>query len=258
MSVVLLDSAVVHYEALGRGRPVLMLHTWVGSWRYWISAMQTLSSTYRVYAIDLWGFGDSTKFPDKGHFENQVTLIDRFLDQMGIGRIALVGHGLGAVVGLEFARRNADFVDRVMAVGYPVRSGVLESRLAQTSLSEAAQWLLGDVAGVDAVMAEISKVSAVVVQQCLTEMPALPDWNNLPTCLLVNGGNDPLAAPSAVSAGQVLPQHCHEFCLDQAGHFPMLEDDLKFNRLLMEFLALSSGESPRDLQLKEEWKRRVR
>jgi len=258
MSVVLLESAVVHYEALGRGRPVLMLHSWVGSWRYWISAMQTLSSTYRVYAIDLWGFGDSTKLPDKGHFENQVALIDRFLDQMGIGRIALVGHGLGAAVGLEFARRNADFVDRVMTVGYPVRSGALELRLSQVSLNEAAGWLLGDVDGVDAVTAEASKANAVVIQQCLAEMPASPDWNNLPTCLLVNGGNDPLAAPLVASANQVLPQHCHEFYLDQAGHFPMLEDDLRFNRLLMEFLALGSGESPRSLQLKEEWKRRVR
>lgn len=258
MSVILLESAVVHYEALGRGRPVLMLHSWVGSWRYWISAMQTLSSTYRVYAIDLWGFGDSTRLPDKGHFENQVALIDRFLDQMGIGRIALVGHGLGAAVGLEFTRRNADFVDRVMTVGYPVRSGALELRLSQTSLNETAGWLLGDVDGVDAVTAEASKANAVVIQQCLAEMPTLPDWNNLPTCLLVNGGNDPLAAPLVASANQVLSQHCHEFYLEQAGHFLMLEDDLRFNRLLMEFLALGSGESPRSLQLKEEWKRRVR
>jgi pimeloyl-ACP methyl ester carboxylesterase len=258
MSVVLLESAVVHYEALGRGRPVLMLHSWVGSWRYWISAMQTLSSTYRVYAIDLWGFGDSTKLPDKGHFENQVALIDRFLDQMGIGRIALVGHGLGAAVGLEFARRNADFVDRVMAVGYPVRSGALDLRLSQASVTEVAQWLLGDNTGVEAVISETPKVNAKIVQQCLAELPSTPDWNSLPTCLLVNGGNDPLASPPMAGADQVLPENCHEFYLDQAGHFSMLEDDLRFNRLLMEFLALGSGESPRSLQLKEEWKRRVR
>jgi hypothetical protein len=38
----------------------------------------------------------------------------------------------------------------------------------------------------------------------------------------------------------------------------MLDEPSKFNRLMADFLTLSSGESPRQLQLKEEWKRRVR
>lgn len=50
----------------------------------------------------------------------------------------------------------------------------------------------------------------------------------------------------------------HTVTFDQSGHFPMLDKSSKFNRLLGDFLSLSSGESPRDLQLKEEWKRRVR
>ncbi len=38
----------------------------------------------------------------------------------------------------------------------------------------------------------------------------------------------------------------------------MLDETAKFNRLLIDFLALDSGLSPRELELKEEWKRRVR
>jgi hypothetical protein len=38
----------------------------------------------------------------------------------------------------------------------------------------------------------------------------------------------------------------------------MMDDAGTFNRLLTDFLALESGLSPRELQLKEEWKRRVR
>jgi len=45
---------------------------------------------------------------------------------------------------------------------------------------------------------------------------------------------------------------------EQSGHFPMLDESAKFNRLLIDFLSLASGESPRQLQMKEEWKRRVR
>jgi hypothetical protein len=38
----------------------------------------------------------------------------------------------------------------------------------------------------------------------------------------------------------------------------MLEEASKFNRLLGDFLALKSGEDLHNLELKEEWKRRVR
>jgi hypothetical protein len=38
----------------------------------------------------------------------------------------------------------------------------------------------------------------------------------------------------------------------------MMDEAARFNRLLTDFLALDSGLSPRELQLKEEWKRRVR
>ncbi len=59
MSAVLLDEKIVHYEVLGRGRPIIFLHGWVGSWRYWVPAMQIAAMSFRAYAIDLWGFGDT-------------------------------------------------------------------------------------------------------------------------------------------------------------------------------------------------------
>jgi pimeloyl-ACP methyl ester carboxylesterase len=55
-----------------------------------------------------------------------------------------------------------------------------------------------------------------------------------------------------------LPEQAHQITFDSSGHFPMLDETSKFNRLLVDFLSLSSGASPRQLQLKEEWKRRVR
>jgi hypothetical protein len=38
----------------------------------------------------------------------------------------------------------------------------------------------------------------------------------------------------------------------------MLDQPNKFNRLMNDFLDLPSGQSPQQLQLKEEWRRRVR
>ena len=65
MSAIILEQEVVHYEVLGRGRPLIFLHGWVGSWRYWIPVMQAASLTFRAYALDQWGFGDTAKDPNR-------------------------------------------------------------------------------------------------------------------------------------------------------------------------------------------------
>ena len=88
MSAILLEGSIVHYEVLGRGRPVIFLHGWFGSWKYWITSMQVASTSYRAYALDLWGFGDTTHNVLGYSLEQQSALLDRFLNEMGIGKIA--------------------------------------------------------------------------------------------------------------------------------------------------------------------------
>ena len=50
----------------------------------------------------------------------------------------------------------------------------------------------------------------------------------------------------------------HQIEMESSGHFPMIDEATRFNRLLTDFLALDSGVSPRELQVKDEWRRRVR
>ena len=52
--------------------------------------MQVTSTSYRAYALDLWGFGDTAHNILNYSLEQQATLLDRFLNEMGIGKIALV------------------------------------------------------------------------------------------------------------------------------------------------------------------------
>lgn len=90
MSAALLDDKIVHYEVLGRGRPIIFLHGWVGSWRYWVPAMQTAAMSFRAHAFDLWGFGDTAHELSCYFMEQQATLLDRFMQEMGIGKVALI------------------------------------------------------------------------------------------------------------------------------------------------------------------------
>jgi pimeloyl-ACP methyl ester carboxylesterase len=260
LSAILLDGSIVHYEVLGRGRPVIFLHGWVGSWRYWITSMQVTSTSYRAYALDLWGFGDTASNVLNYSLEQQATLLDRFLNEMGIGKIALVGHGLGALVGMTFATRFPQSVDRMMAVSCPLDYPSVNARLRTASLAELTDWLSSRTpeavtALTDAVKADSQAIAASMVG--LQANNIFSSFRNLSIpCLLVYGDKD--QAITAPDEEQALSTMTHQVSLDNSGHFPMIDETIKFNRLLTDFLALEPGLSPRELQMKEEWRRRVR
>ncbi len=262
MSAVILQDEIVHYEVLGRGRPLFFLHGWVGSWRYWIPAMQAASISYRAYAIDLWGFGDSAKKPSKYSLLQQVSLLNDFCDKMGIGKIALVGHGLGALVAINFASSYPASVDRLMVVSLPIGRDTLSPRLLTDTPADLAEWLLGRMPATDAARAEAPKADSQAINASLEDFDQ-HGWEALSTkitvpCLFVHGANDPAVTVPRPEEIVALPEHTHQISFEQSGHFPMLDEANQFNRLMADFLALASGESPRQLQLKEEWKRRVR
>jgi len=260
MSAILLEQDIVHYEVLGRGRPLVFLHGWVGSWRYWIPVMQAASVSFRAYAIDLWGFGDSAKKQSRYSLDQQIYLLDGFLDSLGIGRVALVGHGLGAMIALQYALLHPDIVDRVMAVSYPLEENMVNSRLRSGPPADLADWLLGRTPLTEPVRADASKADQQAVQISLNHLGSLQKaFHQMATaCVLVNGQNDPAIELPRLEQIASLPEFTQAVVFDQSGHFPMLDENNKFNRLMGDFLALPSGESPRQLSLKEEWKRRVR
>ena len=260
MSAILIDSSIVHYEVLGRGRPVIFLHGWVGSWRYWITSMQVASTSFRAYALDLWGFGDTAHSVLNYSLEQQASLIDRFLMEMGIGKIALVGHGLGALVGMSFASRFPQSVDRIMAVSCPLDYAAVHTRLRTSSPLELTEWLSSrtpeaTTALVDSVKADTQAIAASMVGLQANNIFSTFRALNIP-CLLVYGDKDPgITTPDEEFS---LSTMTHQIELEGSGHYPMIDETVKFNRLLTDFLALDSGTSPRELQMKEEWRRRVR
>ncbi len=262
MSAILLDHAIIHYEALGRGRPIVFLHGWIGSWRYWISSMQVASTSYRAYALDLFGYGDTTHDPASYSLEKQAGLLSGFLDEMGIGKIALVGHGLGALVGFYFAAQQPGSVDRIMAISSPLEVAAINARLRTANMTELVDWLSSKTGEAASALSDASKSDQQAVASSISSFSVNGLFNefrsvNVP-CLLVYGQNDPSVRVPPVENTIPMGLHVHQINLEDSGHFPMLDESARFNRLLTDFLALESGMSPRELQLKEEWKRRVR
>lgn len=184
MSAITVGGDLVHYEVLGRGRPVVLVHGWVGSWRYWIPLMQQLHLKYRVYAVDLFGFGDSSKNREKYTIEHQVKLLEEFMRELGLPKAAMIGHGLGAQVIAEFAQNHQDMVVRMLIANAPLFDpGDLTTRVPPghrvllTGTTEADQKASMDIKALAA--ATISATPTVSATP--TPTPATPTVSTTPT-----------------------------------------------------------------------------
>lgn len=120
MSSITTDQGIVHYEVYGRGRPVILLHGWLGSWGLWQETMAYLGRYYRTYALDFWGFGDSGKKRETYAVQDFVDLVDQFMDHLGIVQAPLVGHSMGGTVSLSVAIQYPHRVSKVVVIGSPI------------------------------------------------------------------------------------------------------------------------------------------
>ena len=120
MSSITTDQGIVHYEVYGRGRPVILLHGWLGSWGIWQETMEYLGRYYRTYALDFWGFGESGKKRETYAVQDFVSLVDQFMEHLGIVSAPLVGHSMGGTVSLSVALSHPERVSKVVVIGSPI------------------------------------------------------------------------------------------------------------------------------------------
>lgn len=273
MSAIHIDNRLVHYEVVGRrGAPVIFLHSWLGSWRYWLPTMENAAERYRTFAIDFWGFGESDRRDGAFSIAEYVDLVLHFMYQLGIARASIVGHGLGGMVALRAASRHPDRFSRLMIVNTPIQGSQIQNHVRPGALSR----LFGRAAPsniwtrlmrqlnvdypqiLNEIIEDTDSLSETVVQRVITsvaETDLREDLECLETPLLaVFGEKDTIVSPDQArflrddhaSMQQVIK-------LPRSNHFPFLDQPNVFNRLLMDFQE-SKGTQ---VEIKSEWRRRV-
>ncbi len=274
MSALYLDNRLVHYEVFGRGQPVIFLHSWVGSWRYWVSTMDQVAVRYRTYALDFWGFGES----DRNHADCSISvyanMLCRFMDDMGISRANLVGHGLGGMVAIRAAKDNPDRFIRLLLVSTPLQGAVINGAtkggtfsrlLGQNNPSSIWSKLIRQIPISDPeVQQELYEDTDSLSEEVLKNIQKSIFATDLRPVLKSLSTNIPLLAAYGEKDSIVAPDHArflndsnelpHQLIvLRGASHFPFLDDPMTFSRMLLDFL-ISQG-SP--VEIKEHWRRRV-
>ncbi len=261
MSAIVINAGLVHYEAFGRGKPIVFIHGWLGSWRYWMQTMEALAIDHRVYALDLWGFGDSDKSEKRFSMEDYVALVAGFITELGIEKPILVGHGLGASVAIMYAHQYTDATEKIVAVGLALSPEHINPRLLKRNETS----LLGRVfrwnpIPTPEVETEAQRAAASVIERSIASLGEIDIAETLKSLscnvLLVYGEKDDVVSPTSSQILNGSLTHIKTIVLPSARHFPMIDTSSKFNRLLIDFAEEST--SLESLSLKEEWRRRVR
>jgi haloalkane dehalogenase len=96
------------------GDAVVCVHGFPESSRMWIALMEALAAGgRRSVAPDLYCLGDSDD-PGPATFERSLEQFSEWLDELALGRIALVVHDWGGFIGLAWACEHPDLVSALV------------------------------------------------------------------------------------------------------------------------------------------------
>ena len=111
-----INNHTIFYTVKGEGKPLLLIHGYgAGIW-IWEKQIEVLSQSYRVYALDLigYGFSDRPKIPYTP--ESYVLFLKDFMDGVGIEKATLIGNSMGGGIAWAMAILFPERVDRLILI----------------------------------------------------------------------------------------------------------------------------------------------
>ena len=119
----------INYVEAGKGETILFLHGFPSYWFSLSRQMKTLSSDYRVVAIDGLGAGNSSAPLDVSSYklENMSAHLAALLDHLGAENFHIVGHDWGSAFAFGLAQRFPDRVLTVTGMSAPPMNAVLDA-----------------------------------------------------------------------------------------------------------------------------------
>ncbi|MFN8376056.1 MAG: alpha/beta hydrolase [Anaerolineae bacterium] len=259
MATLVTEQGIVHYETYGRGRPVLLLHGWLGSWALWRNSIEILGKEFRTYALDFFGFGESGDQANDFSVDNFVMLVNQFMDRLGIVKAPLVGHSMGGTVSLSAAVRYPEKIVKVIVIGSPVQGNSLNLLLKMSGYRNIAHlfWLYpsllqlflrgysyfmakdGKMLG-DMITTDVSKITVDSFFQSIgtlraTDLRSQIGGIKVPV-LGIYGKKDIIVHPNQnKTLKQYLPSS-RIALFENSGHFPMMDEPTRFHETVRDFL----------------------
>jgi len=96
--------------------PIVLIHGSGGAINWWDDVLPLLSADNRVVAIDLLGYGGSSKPRDGYSVESQAGLVAQVLTSLGIDTATVVGHSFGGKIATALAESSPELVAGVALI----------------------------------------------------------------------------------------------------------------------------------------------
>ncbi|KKR51568.1 MAG: hydrolase alpha/beta domain protein [Candidatus Levybacteria bacterium GW2011_GWC1_40_19] len=245
-----IDGGSVYYQETGSGRPLILLHGWGQDVSSFWGLVPLLKNKFRLYLIDLPGFGRS-ELPKKSFtVQDYADVIKKFIKQKKLEKPIVLGHSLGGRVAIKLASSNPNLIDKLIlegAAGIKPKQGLL--KIGAYIPAKIFRFLIPNifnlktkirhkfykVIGSDYINAgPLRETLKNILAEDLTQ--DLKKINN--ETLLIWGDRDP-NPQSSISIGKKmyrLIKNSRIEVIEEAGHFPHLENPKMFAYYVKEFV----------------------
>lgn len=228
----------IHYEVMGEGDPVVFIHGLSESGRVWYRNAPEIARHYRVYLLDLPGFGRMRKQRKHFQLEHMPLWLVGWLRAMGLSKVSLVGHSMGGYVVSMAAAMHPEMVGHLVlvdSIGIPFRTSVL--RLVYPALKSIARTT---PAFWPCIHYDYTRAGPLMVLKAAHQIVALDELEALSTIqtptLVVWGEQDDLVP---LSSGRQLHERISGsrlLVIPKVNHFSMFSRPQIFNTALLTFL----------------------
>lgn len=141
-----IDGLRVHYRDEGDGPTLLLIHNELGSLASWDKWVEEIGDRYRIVRMDLPGFG-LTGSASVQDFSRSATVnfLTRFIDELGLTNINLVGSSYGGFTAWNYALDNPDNVSRLILItpiGYTQKLPTIIDAFTQPGVETASNYVI--------------------------------------------------------------------------------------------------------------------
>lgn len=105
----------LHYQIVGAGEPLVIIHGLFGSSDNWRSIAKQLENFAQVITIDLRNHGKSPHNSQQ-NYSLMVKDLVGLLDDLNIGKTNIIGHSIGGKVAMEFASSHPERLNKLVVV----------------------------------------------------------------------------------------------------------------------------------------------
>lgn len=111
----------LHYQTLGQGQPLILLHGLFGSSDNWGTVARHFAQHYQVISVDLRNHGKSPHDESQTYTDMANDLLE-VCEALNLERIHLLGHSLGGKVAMQFATSHPDRIEKLIVVDMALRA----------------------------------------------------------------------------------------------------------------------------------------